>query len=224
MKLTAELVLLAYSAVSTEETRYYLNGVHTEPHNEKGAILTATDGHRMLVIHDADATDVVEAIVTLPVFVRQQMKPKKGFKLGRKVLSVDVSAKTATVSDETLNKDGSVSRSTDIVTGHNVIIEGTFPNWRKVCPSGEMEPTSVPAFNGNYLAAMGKIGASFMTSSYRGKGSMYFLRSKGSGDDAPALVRWTEVHHAFGVLMPMRSEPVLALPTFMELPEAEVVK
>lgn len=224
MKLTAELMLLAYSAVSTEETRYYLNGVHVEPHYEKGAILTSTDGRRMLVIHDADAENVTDSIVTLPAFVRQQMKPKKGLKLVRKVLSVDAENKTATVTDETINKEGAVSRSTDIVTAHNVIIDGTFPNWRKVCPSGEMEPTSVPAFNGNYLAEMGKIGATFMTNSYNSKGSMYFLRAKGSDDGAPSLVRWSGVHHAFGVLMPMRAEPVLSLPAFMELPEPEAAQ
>src|SRR5450759_523711 len=37
---------------STEETRYYLNGVYIAPHPDKGVILTATDGHRLISLHD----------------------------------------------------------------------------------------------------------------------------------------------------------------------------
>ncbi|RCK40460.1 hypothetical protein [Thalassospira xiamenensis] len=45
----------AWQFVSTEKTRYYLNGVYIEPHKDGGVLLIATDGHSMAVIRDATA-------------------------------------------------------------------------------------------------------------------------------------------------------------------------
>lgn len=36
------------------DVRYYLKGFHVKPHPEKGVILTATDGHCLVTIHDED--------------------------------------------------------------------------------------------------------------------------------------------------------------------------
>lgn len=35
-----------------QSVRYYLNGFHIKPHPDQGVILTATDGHRLVTIHD----------------------------------------------------------------------------------------------------------------------------------------------------------------------------
>lgn len=51
-RINADLFRAVSVAVSTEETRYYLNGVNVEQHPVKGVILTATDGHRLLCAHD----------------------------------------------------------------------------------------------------------------------------------------------------------------------------
>lgn len=45
-------VLAAFAA--KKDVRYYLNGFHIKPHHEQGVILTATDGHRLVTIHDVD--------------------------------------------------------------------------------------------------------------------------------------------------------------------------
>ena len=45
-------MLAAFMAVS--DTRYYLNGFHVKPHPDQGVILTATDGHRLVTIHDEE--------------------------------------------------------------------------------------------------------------------------------------------------------------------------
>jgi hypothetical protein len=41
--------------VSTEETRYYLGGIYIQPHEEGGAVMTATDGHLLVSVYDPDA-------------------------------------------------------------------------------------------------------------------------------------------------------------------------
>lgn len=45
-------MLAAFAA--KQDVRYYLNGFHVKPHPEKGVILTATDGHCLVTIHDED--------------------------------------------------------------------------------------------------------------------------------------------------------------------------
>ena len=45
-------MLAAFAAKN--DVRYFLNGFHVKPHPEKGVILTATDGHCLVTIHDED--------------------------------------------------------------------------------------------------------------------------------------------------------------------------
>lgn len=45
-------MLAAFAA--KQDVRSYLNGFHVKPHPEKGVILTATDGHCLVTIHDED--------------------------------------------------------------------------------------------------------------------------------------------------------------------------
>ena len=219
MKITAELFALAYEAVSTEETRYYLNGVFVQPHPIKGAFLVSTDGHRMIVVYDDKAAVTEPAIVSLPKFALQQLQNKKGFKLETKSIAVDIAGKTATVVVEQVDKNGLVVKSNQIVTAHNVIIDGTYPDWQRVCPKGKMEPTGVVGLNSKYVASMGKFGDKFRAMN---RGGMYFMKPEGQNDDGPVMIRWGDIHHIFAVLMPFRTDIELSSPSFMELPtEAE---
>lgn len=52
VRVRAKHFAAAYVFASTEETRYYLNGVLVEPHPDGGVLLVATDGHRMVAIKD----------------------------------------------------------------------------------------------------------------------------------------------------------------------------
>jgi hypothetical protein len=212
VKVSADLFALAYEAVSTEETRYYLNGVFVQPHHDKGAFLVSTDGHRMVVIHDDKAEVSESAIVQLPKYARQQLKSRRGFKLERKALTVDIESKNATISTEIVDKDGLVTRSDQIMTAHNVIIEGTFPDWRRVCPKGKMEAAGVIGLNSRYVSSLGKFGAQFDSIN---RGGMYFMKPEGQSDDGPIMIRWGNVHHIFAVLMPYRTDVEMNAPSFL---------
>lgn len=224
IRVSAELFDLAYTAVSKEETRYYLNGVHIEPHPTKGALLVSTDGHRMVCIHDADGVCDQQAIVKLPPYVRRLCKDKKAsLGIDRAVLEVDAGQNSATVIVETTNPQGSVTRTTPLVTAHKVLIEGTFPNWRHVIPSGEMEPMPLAAFNPRLLADLGAFGAKFVTGGFSGRGAMYFLRQKGKEGMDPTLVRFSGIEHVFAVLMPMRADFKVMVPDFLSDTPAEAL-
>lgn len=66
LRFSVELYKAAMLAASTEETRYYLNGVFVEPCVYGGVTLTATDGHVLVCIRDLDGSADESAIVIHP--------------------------------------------------------------------------------------------------------------------------------------------------------------
>jgi len=215
---------LAYAAVSKEETRYYLNGVHIEAHPQKGALLVSTDGHRMVCIHDVDGVCDEPVIVKLPEYVRRLCKDKKAsLGIDRAVLEIDAKLNSATVSVETVNAKGDVTRTAPLVTAYKCLIEGTFPDWRKVIPSGEMEPMQMAAFSPRLLADLGRFGTHFRDNSLSGIGAMYFLRAKGKEGMHPTVVRFSGIGHVFAVLMPMRADFEVSMPGFLTGTPAEAL-
>lgn len=224
IRVSADLFSLAYFAVSKEETRYYLNGVHIEPHPVKGALLVSTDGHRMVCIHDANAECDEVAIVQLPTFVRalcKTSKKGKGLEVDRAVLEVSKADNRATVVIESVNAKGDVTRTAPVVTAHKVIIEGNFPDWRRVTPKGPFSAGSPAAFNSKLVGEIGQFGARLRHDSSNPP-PMYFLRS-GDSDAAPVVVRWASQHHIFAILMPMRGDVEAKLPSFLDDRPVEAV-
>jgi hypothetical protein len=77
MRLSANAVRLAYSFAAKSDVRYYLQGVHVEPHPNGGAAITGCDGHRVLQVHDRDATDVETMVIGLDESARAALKKGK---------------------------------------------------------------------------------------------------------------------------------------------------
>ncbi len=55
IKFSAKYLPALMKFMAKKDIRYYLMGIHIEPDPKGGAILVATDGHRMLVIKDKTA-------------------------------------------------------------------------------------------------------------------------------------------------------------------------
>lgn len=53
-KFNIEYLPMLAAFAAKNDVRYFLNGFHVKPHPEKGVILTATDGHCLINIHDED--------------------------------------------------------------------------------------------------------------------------------------------------------------------------
>ena len=56
-------MLAAFMAV--KDVRFYLKGFHVKPHPDCGVILTATDGHRLVTIHDKNGQSDGEYILPI---------------------------------------------------------------------------------------------------------------------------------------------------------------
>lgn len=116
----ARLFGKAAFAMSSEETRYYLNGVYL---HQSGDLLRAvtTDGHRLARI---DAALPVDAAGMAGVIVP------------RKTVAEMMKAASGAVGDVTVSvSDTKIRLATDTVTITSKVVDGTFPDYTRVIPS-----------------------------------------------------------------------------------------
>ena len=121
-------------AISTEETRYYLNGVYMHVADaEGGQVLrcVATDGHRLARI-DADLPEGAE---TLPGVI----VPRKTVGELRKLLDDDDVQIAVSVSET------KVRFAAPDITLTSKVIDGTFPDYTRVIPMGNTRKLEVDA-------------------------------------------------------------------------------
>lgn len=192
----ASLFRIAAMFQSTEETRYYLNGVHIEPHHQEGVFLVATDGYRLFVAHDV--TGKIEggnAIVQLGKDQLKACKEGRGETEPRRITATDEKQPlTITANGEAVSIQS------------RWIIDGSFPDWKKIMrglrPEGHLE-----AVDGDYLKSFADA-AKALT----GAAEIEFSHSTTNG---PAIIRFSNVSNAFGVLMPLRWETERGWPNFL---------
>jgi DNA polymerase-3 subunit beta len=121
-------------AISTEETRYYLNGVYMHISDaEGGKVLrcVATDGHRLARI-DADLPENASEMPGVIV-------PRKTVGELRKLLDEDDMQIAVSVSET------KVRFATPEITLTSKVIDGTFPDYTRVIPQGNTRKLEVDA-------------------------------------------------------------------------------
>ncbi|NDW54565.1 DNA polymerase III subunit beta [Aliiroseovarius sp. PrR006] len=121
-------------AISTEETRYYLNGVYLHVSDADGGKVlraVATDGHRLARI-DADLPPGAEEMPGVIV-------PRKTVGELRKLLDDDDATIAVSVSET------KVRFATPVITLTSKVIDGTFPDYTRVIPSGNTRKLEVDA-------------------------------------------------------------------------------
>ncbi|WP_287868909.1 DNA polymerase III subunit beta [Tabrizicola sp.] len=121
-------------AISTEETRYYLNGVYMHvAQGEAGRVLrcVATDGHRLARI-DAPLPEGADGMPGVIV-------PRKTVGELRKLLDDDEATIAVSVSET------KVRFATPVITLTSKVIDGTFPDYTRVIPTGNTRRLEVDA-------------------------------------------------------------------------------
>ncbi len=121
-------------AISTEETRYYLNGVYMHvADSDGGKVLrcVATDGHRLARID----TDLPSGAEDMPGVI----VPRKTVGELRKLLDDDEVTIAVSVSET------KVRFSTPDITLTSKVIDGTFPDYTRVIPAGNTRKMEVDA-------------------------------------------------------------------------------
>jgi DNA polymerase-3 subunit beta len=127
-------------AISTEETRYYLNGVYLHvSEGDDGPVLrcVATDGHRLARV-DAPLPKGADGMPGVIV-------PRKTVGELRKLLENDETEIAVSVSET------KIRFATPAITLTSKVIDGTFPDYSRVIPTGNTRRLEVDAARSNCL-------------------------------------------------------------------------
>lgn len=197
LNVSALMFAAAYGCTGFLRPKRYLNGVYIHPHPVKGALLVATDGHRLVVIHDEDGACPGDPAI---------IQADKTF-LGALMKVKDATARLM------VGADGIAT-----VPGHyrgakSAVVDGTYPDYASVIVpvlnDVKRKAQGLSSFNPRYLAEFGKVGERLS----KGHGA---IRIRSFGGGSPALVLWPNIPYAFGVLMPVRTPDVDAIPAFFQ--------
>lgn len=231
LRFNANLFRLAFGFTSTEEIRFYLQGVFVEPHPQGGVTLTATDGHRLVCIRDENGSADESAVIKLGDALKQC---KHGRGATRSVV-IKTDESQALIYEEREGASGSFN----IATAYDVRIVCTFPDYRRVVPQ-KFSDNGAPGFQGSYLSSFGdlarELAAHIGYKPTRGGGDgerkdglrvLCGLEKDSKPESMPALVQFTSLDFAFGILMPIRiadTKPVLPSWFRASAPKAEAAE
>ncbi|RCK20106.1 hypothetical protein TH8_19810 [Thalassospira profundimaris] len=210
----------AWQFISTEETRYYLNGVFIEPHPDGGVLMVATDGHVFAAVHDRTAYIEGDGgwICSVP------KSPFTSALKRRDAGTLHFVGNTTYLTDSIIGIDARHCRfdPTKITEQHKAIayappIDGTFPDWRKIVPQGEAKPTHRFAINGRHFEKFTK---AIETLSESKCAALSFSTPKDG--QSPILIQSGNARDFFGIVMPMRDDYVAEdAPEWLNLPKPE---
>jgi hypothetical protein len=201
----ADRAMLASAFISTEETRYYLNGIHLSPMPGGGMRIAATNGHYLGVFkEDVGFTDA-ERIVKLPADCLSALKKLRSYDnawLGLfpgegSKLMVRVALGSAEDALEVLE---SGAPNFTVWQGFADLIDGTFPDYGHLMPYFEEKDSAPTWFGPAYLAIFAKVCAVSANGSKKRDGGNLMVRAQGNG---PAFIECGREDFV-GVLMPVR--------------------
>ncbi len=211
-KIEASTVKALLLIAAKEDIRYYLNGVCLDTMRTVPA-LVATDGRRMLVVRmthvDGEPADIADkasgAVIVdgvygpgqyiIPRELLASVAPRKD---GRTVLPL-----TVTISGEAVCVEGAT-------TATGKLINGRYPDWRRVLPNPDGSDRMPAQFDTDYVADFGKV-AKLLTGAKDAQ-----PRFRHCGPNNPALVTFTDgAPDAVGVLMPMRLDVEHVIPAWV---------
>jgi hypothetical protein len=182
---------------STEQTRYYLNGVCLQPDLTPGhIIMVATDGHKMLVARqEIGDGDQLAADIIIPSEI---------------IAKIKLSKRGDNIASLAIGEEAAAHCRLDFADGTSAgfkAIDGSFPEWRRVVPKEVDGKTA--QFNTAYLDTFRKAGE------LAEAGVPYFLHN-GCG---PAVVRFS-FDRVFGIVMPLgtsrdENKPAELLPEWL---------
>ena len=183
----AQLFARVALAQSTDPGRYYLNGVCIQPHPRgEGATMVATDGHMLLAAHDASGVGPASPAGVIVNLGKEGLKAAaKG-----KLLTIDPDTGQARVGDLWISPG-------------TTIVEGAFPEWRRILPKGDLTATDA-AFDARLLATLGKA---------LNDTKHHPIAIRGAAASGPHLITGG-LPGMFGICMPIRHDALTSIPAW----------
>lgn len=216
---SADLLARAFLVASTEETRFYLKGVHVAPCSQGGVTLVATDGHSLLAFRDPLGFANFGAIVSADPNMRKALTAASKDKYARHVYAANdghaavywgENAETDFASDA--EAQAKAIAVVDDLAAENVTarqfrdteIDGSFPDWKRVIPKGASAAVGLGCLDAKKLAVLA-------TALCDAKSSAVIVTADAQDTDdkgarGPMLVKpgVASTRDGFGLLMPIR--------------------
>lgn len=200
-KIDAKYLKVLAPFIAKQDVRYYLNGLCITPHEKEGALLVATNGHVLGIAYDREAIVQKEIIVKITA---DTIKHSRGTGRGSDRF-VEIHDRLMIV-DECANEIH--------VQAGDPIIDGRYPDWRRVVPRKLMPGLYHRTFNAEYLALAKKIAACVD----RKYGAICWF-SDPDNPDVPAALRLPKMREFIGLIMPMAGNAEIdGLPGWLMLP------
>lgn len=198
----------ALSCASTEETRYYLNGIFVQSHEDTAVRLVATDGNRMFVY----AVPAIEAAVggKLPKWLGAGVIVPSEYLKDRLALLEKLECTTAVIAYQTAAPHIVLANPDDTCRFRLSPVDGTFPAYGPVLDTlqvfegRERADLSSVSYNPAYLKGVGALAKLLDSDSVR-----LFANEEGG----PSFITFPGRDGAVLVLMPMRQDPSLGVQT-----------
>ena len=209
---------------ANNDVRYYLNGVRVEPHPEKGAIIVATNGHIIGIMHDPDgfcARPIIVGDITKPLITACR---SKGLVKGMPPTGLYITDGGAIVDCGDLWEGKIEPFSKNVLHLSRIdLIDATYPKWRNVLPT-DLGPTHATIYaQTQYLALFENVVKTLgINRSYDG----IRLECCGEGRSVVARFNGADIRERFvAVVMQLRDEnpPPTVLPDWL-MPTAEAAK
>lgn len=203
LTISAETVGRAAYAISTDPTRYYLHGVHFEPHpTGPGVVAVATDG-RMLVAAYDPLGKIAEYdpnnVIRLDPATIKALRVDRG-QDGRRMM-LDAAGEVRVIQGDTVQH----------IQPGNAVTDGSFPQWRRVLPGSDTSRGMAAPIDAKLLATMGK--------ALSAGNKAHFLqlrhRPEETGDTIPHLA-FGAAPNVFGVVLNGRQFAADALPVWAQ--------
>lgn len=203
--------------MAVRDVRYYLEGVFIEPHPIKGVTLVATDGHTLGVIHDPDgwvAAPIIVGGITKQLISACSAKGVEHRLTVPKLLYISqhgavVSGDGATYAE--VNPFATLALHMSKIE----IVDGKFPDYRRVIDLKRDVGGDYPCINSAYLARLHAVVKLLVPNQKYGWG----VELISSGRNTSTLVRFTQCdleQRFLGLIMPMRNDaPKTPLPDWL---------
>ena len=201
-------------AQSKEATRYYICGVYVEPapEGQKGVYMVATDGHAMVIRYDPTGVCTGSGIVSLePAMLKAAAKTQRHQSVNNRLI---VRGPQACIAWGVSNDDAPAldfgAGNVNAVQMRDTLIDGNFPDWRRIVPTQTNIDAPVGAMDAIILERMA---AALRADGARTEHKGFLRLTATDAINSPVIAHGTD-DMAFGIVMPVRSELPTSIPAW----------
>ncbi len=191
-----ELEAIALAA-STEQTRYYLNGVFFEVYGDNYAMV-ATDGHRVHSLNVQSKTAPADSFILSAIDIKKALAMVKMGKKEYKQTPLITIERDKGVLDIYIIMEIKDEAPRVLSSFTAKPVDGNFPDFRRVVPAAPESGGNTVAFNANYMADFAEA-AKLLNGSKLG-----CIQTIITDPASPIIINISHQPLFTGVLMPMR--------------------